>query len=636
MKHPAIIALLLSLTCTFLMPEKAFCQDDTSSVFIDLSKLKRIKIFTDDFSYAYSGRHDKLQEKFSSLEFIPGPFKDNPIPVRLTTNRIILKFRVSNSSDSSIAAWFFPGYFFPEIRLYNYENGQLTELPSIFPEDKKESSFKEFIVPPNGSMIVIAEILPLKTYTNSLNPRLIQSTYLNSYIAILSGVNRTENIFTYIFSGLLLMMIFFSLANYLQNLNSEFLLYAGYAFFIGFMLFLKTASIPGADHFNFFMEGYLDFVMQGIGIIFYMAFMKKFLDTRTRHRFLYHLYNWGIVIVIISLALYSYSYFFTDDYRLQNETENAAKLILLLMVVIFIFYSFRRRKEHLLWYMFWGNLCLFVFSLMSQFTILFNYMVWDIQGLFTSGIFYYETGIWLELIFFLLGLSYKNKQQLITETKEKEQLIATNKLMEYEKELAVLKAQQEERERISADMHDELGSGMTVIRLMSEIAKDKLKDQAPSEIGKISDSANEVLDKMNTIIWSMSSSNDTLDNLIYYIRNYATEYFENTPIRCEVNVPENIPQHVMSGNKRRNIFLSAKEALNNVLKHSGASSVSIDIAVNPNLRIRIVDNGKGIDMDHIRRFGNGLKNMSKRMEDIGGSFQIENNNGTLVTLQSPL
>ena len=111
-------------------------------------------------------------------------------------------------------------------------------------------------------------------------------------------------------------------------------------------------------------------------------------------------------------------------------------------------------------------------------------------------------------------------------------------MKEYEKELAVLKAQQEERERISADMHDELGSGMTAIRLMSEIARNKMKENTPVEIEKISNSADDVLNKMNAIIWSMNSENDSLDNLISYIRSYALEYFENTPIDCKVNTPE--------------------------------------------------------------------------------------------------
>ena len=79
-----------------------------------------------------------------------------------------------------------------------------------------------------------------------------------------------------------------------------------------------------------------------------------------------------------------------------------------------------------------------------------------------------------------------------------------------------------------------------------------------------------------------------------------------------------------------------KETLNNALKHSNASLIIIDIAYNNQLKITITDNGAGIDLQNLRQFGNGLKNMARRMESIGGTFTIENNNGTVTTLQLSL
>ncbi len=260
----------------------------------------------------------------------------------------------------------------------------------------------------------------------------------------------------------------------------------------------------------------------------------------------------------------------------------------------------------------------------------------DLPGVFSSSVVYYEIGLLLELVFFLAGLNHKNRRLLISQTKEREALKAQNLLQEYEKEIAVYKAQQEERQRISADMHDELGSGMTAIRLMSEIARNKMKENTPVEIDKISFSANDVLNKMNAIIWSMNSGNDTVDNLISYIRSYALEYFDGTPINCKVITPENIPDKELTGDKRRNVFLSIKETLNNALKHSSGTDIKILIEANHVLRIIISDNGKGIDMENLRQFGNGLKNIGRRMESIGGTFKIENNNGTVTTLELPL
>jgi signal transduction histidine kinase len=181
-----------------------------------------------------------------------------------------------------------------------------------------------------------------------------------------------------------------------------------------------------------------------------------------------------------------------------------------------------------------------------------------------------------------------------------------------------------------------LGSGMTAIRLMSEIAKNKMKENTPQEIEKISQSADDVLNKMNAIIWSMNSKNDSLGNLISYIRAYSLEYLEATQISCKVNIPEHIPEVELTGDKRRNIFLCVKESLNNVLKHSKCTALKIDILANNQLVIKIHDNGVGIDMNNLRQFGNGLPNIERRMAMIGGSFKIENDRGTSTILKLPL
>ena len=306
------------------------------------------------------------------------------------------------------------------------------------------------------------------------------------------------------------------------------------------------------------------------------------------------------------------------------------------MVAIFLIYSARRWDNQWLRYLVWGNLSLFVFSLFSLLMITANIIPRNLPPVLKTSLFYYEIGLLLELIFFLLGLFHKNKKLLIEEARERERLKAKDQMNEYEKELAVYKAQQRERERISADMHDELGSGMTAIRLMSEIARNKMKEQTPVEIEKISQSADEVLNKMNAIIWSMNSNNDTIDNLVSYIRSYALEYFDNTPISCKITTPEYIEPSELSGDKRRNIFLSVKETLNNALKHSKAREITIDFDIGNMLTIVITDNGVGFDFQKIRQFGNGLKNIANRIENIGGTYKIEGDSGTRSTFRIPL
>lgn len=603
---------------------------------IDISKITLSESIKNKIGFAYIAPDASLTEVYDSLVFNKGAIHKSFIPEGFVTKKAILRFSLCNTADSAVSVWFFPGLYYWNSQLYKLEGTQLKSIPSILPVHPKEISYRLISLPAHDSITIVAELTFVRTHLNKIQPDLINPAYLTSYVKNLDSTNMESKVITYLFCGLLLMMILFSLASFFQGANKEFLYYSGYAFFLGLMLFIKAVNSFHTSWFGFFQETYLDFIMQSAGIFLYMLFMQKFLTTKQSHPFLYKLYYGGVIFLLVSMAAFTYAHYFTDNYSLENRIENGTKILLLLLVVIFLVYSTRVWNDRLLRYLFWGNLFLLLFSLLSLLMLTGNIITGNLPDIFQSSLFYYEIGLLIELIFFLLGLNHKNKRQLITQARERERLKAKDQMNEYEKEIAVYKAQQQERERISADMHDELGSGMTAIRLMSEIARRKMKENTPVEIEKISHSADEVLNKMNAIIWSMNSGNDTIDNLVSYIRSYAIEYFENTAIECKITTPEHIKPTEITGDKRRNIFLSVKETLNNVVKHSKATEILIDFKIEHALTIKIVDNGIGIDMQKIRQFGNGLKNIKKRMESIGGSYHIENNTGTVTILRLPL
>lgn len=547
-----------------------------------------------------------------------------------------MKFSVCNTADTAGSIYFFPGFYYHTIKLYRIRDNKLEELPRVLSNTDDSIGQRLISLLPHDSATIVAELGFVKTYLNTMRPKLINTQYLPSFVSELHHAHGDSDLMTFVFCGLLLMMILYSLANFLQGANPEFLYYSGYAFFLGGMLFTKALFTFHTTQVSFFLEAYLDFIMQGLGIMFYMRFMQKFLATKAEHPFLHKLYNAGMLMLLISLLSYTFFHYFTNNFAIENGIENFTKILLLLLTLIFLIYSVMRWENKMMRYLFWGNLSLFVLALFSQLIILDRNIVKTFPGVLQSSLFYYELGLFLELVFFLVGLNYKNRRQLIAQARERERLKADNQMKEYEKELAVFKAQQQERDRISADIHDELGSGMTAIRLMSEIARNKMKENTPIEIDKISHSADEVLNKMNAIIWSMNSGNDTLDNLVSYIRAYALEYFENTPIECHVHTPQHIEPMELTGDKRRNIFLCIKETLNNALKHSKATKINIDFKIDRDLVITIADNGIGIDMKNIRQFGNGLKNIARRMESIGGQHEIKSMNGTVTILTLPL
>ena len=210
-----------------------------------------------------------------------------------------------------------------------------------------------------------------------------------------------------------------------------------------------------------------------------------------------------------------------------------------------------------------------------------------------------------------------------------------------EKQMAALEKKQaieKERTRIATDMHDDLGAGLSRIKFLSQsILNKKIKDDGiKTELEKITSFSDEMSEKMGEIVWALNEKNDTLADLIAYTRSYAVEYLANHDIQCEANTPLNLPGTFITGEVRRNIFLSVKECLHNIVKHAGATRVWFSVQLNGTMQIIIHDNGKGIDWNNRRAFSNGLENIHKRMKEINGEVSFSNEHGTKVSLDIPL
>lgn len=559
------------------------------------------------------------------------------LPFKVAGKNIYLKFVAYNRSDSIVQAYFFPGFFFTQIKLFKACKGSLKKSLSgtekIPFDDNISSSLALLTLGPKETAIFYIALSPLKSHMSLLSPQIINKNFLGYFKTHIS--REPMNVLTYLISGILLMMIFYSLALYFQDLKTAFFYYAAYAVCTGLLLFLKSYFDNYTILINYYFEGCFDFILQSTGLIFYIAFIRKFLQTGKEPPFLERVFHISQYITIFLLLLFSLAYFFSDSFTIPYIIENLTKLLLVALTLLFIVYGVSKNNK-VINYLVAGQSLLILFSSISFAVVMTTMPILKKESaVLNDPILYYETGVALEMAFFFTALAYKNKKDIAERTKESERLKSENERKEIEKQIAVMEAKSDERKRISADMHDELGSGVTAIRLMSEIVKTKIKEKGLPEINRISSSANDLLDKMNSIIWTMNSSNDSAESLITYIRAYAAEFFENTLIDCRVNMPGQIPVIEISGEKRRNIFLSVKEALNNVLKHSHASAVTINITINQILVIEIGDNGNGIHLEKIRKFGNGINNMKKRMGTIGGDLSVQNHNGTMLifTLQ---
>jgi signal transduction histidine kinase/ligand-binding sensor domain-containing protein len=200
------------------------------------------------------------------------------------------------------------------------------------------------------------------------------------------------------------------------------------------------------------------------------------------------------------------------------------------------------------------------------------------------------------------------------------------------------RALEKERTRIATDMHDDLGAGLSQIKFLSETIGMRKQKHLPieEEIDSIRTFSHEMIDKMGEIVWALNEKNDTISDLLSYTRSYAVEYLEQNGINCRVEEPENLPQDYVSSEFRRNIYLTVKETLHNVVKHAQATEVIIKIDITNLLSIQIKDNGKGFDNSPGRPSGNGLINMNNRIQGLGGRFEILKINGTQVNIVVPL
>lgn len=224
----------------------------------------------------------------------------------------------------------------------------------------------------------------------------------------------------------------------------------------------------------------------------------------------------------------------------------------------------------------------------------------------------------------------KKIENLKWEQKEK------NKELENEKN--IVRNQIEERNRISQEMHDDLGSTLTTISMAVELLNLHPKNDVPIQI--INQSTNELSNKINEIVWSLNVQNDTLLSLIAYFRKFARSFLGDAGIKLNWQEKELIDHLTIQGFVRRAIFLSLKEILNNIVRHSKASEVFVTIEIEGHyLKITIKDNGVGL-MDEKGNeqviAGHGMNNIKKGISKLGGTTEYLMDHGTIVILNIPI
>jgi signal transduction histidine kinase/ligand-binding sensor domain-containing protein len=200
------------------------------------------------------------------------------------------------------------------------------------------------------------------------------------------------------------------------------------------------------------------------------------------------------------------------------------------------------------------------------------------------------------------------------------------------------------RLRLARDLHDDMGSTLSTIHILSNMAMRKMDTDAATSkdyIGKISANSARIMEAMDDIVWSINPLNDSMKKIIARMKEFAGNVLESKDIDYAFNIEETVKDLSFNMEWRREIFLLFKEAINNIAKYSQCSKVDITMQLKSrHLVLRIEDNGIGFDTKQpvAENRGNGVRNMQKRAESMNGRFTITSckGQGTCVEVKIPV
>jgi signal transduction histidine kinase len=549
-----------------------------------------------------------------------------------------LKFDLSNQTDSSLQLYFYCGSFnFADIYFISNRD-KIQHVPGgNLRQSETEKAFigeTDPVIPlrlnPGQTGIVYIKLVQ-KTEEFEFGDVFIYDR-ASLYETMSEDLENTHYflVFQLVFQGIMICQLLFVLFQWMIIRRREY----GYYFFYLLSItvyFLSKYEREFAINLLFshfpMLTVYLNKTLLILPYFFYFRFVRSFLEMPA----LYPVMNkW---IVRIEYFLFAYMVFdlsfilITFNVKLQRELYSYILLMVFVVSICFIFYLFREKKK-LIYYILTGSLFVGLGNIIA---LILTYL--DDEGILQNlpyKLLFSQVGILLEIFCFTAGLSYKSLSA------EKEKIKGQEKLIDQLKANELLQNRMQNiRNRIAQDLHDEIGSTLSSISILSNQAlKIQDKSETLSAMEEIKDSSISLMEKMDDIVWSINPRNDSLENLMQRIKRFAITLFEAKDIEYNISIQENINEVVISMERRQHIFLILKEAINNLAKYSDATYAEFAVKYeDKGLEILIRDNGKGFDPS--KPFtGNGLLGMKNRADTMGATLIINStpDNGSAIRL----
>jgi signal transduction histidine kinase len=549
--------------------------------FINASKVRSESVMITKTTFGYVDKQKDITSVYQSVK-LDSSRKIVYIAPEKIEKTFVVHFAIYNPTEDPISLAFFPGTYFKEIKLYKKLENSIAPIPDKLPAVENRKGFRIIDIPVYDTLEIWAAITPARSGQVFFNPKLLVPSYVNKFEVTNRPIRTGQESGDYLFSGMMLMLAIVSLIRYSQRIRKSALLYSGYAISLFAIFMLSVTQQSQSTTFSYYCQEWLIFYTQLISFVLYSLFMMKFLKTKENHSLLHKIFVGSIGFSTIAFLLHITFNILSLPYQYVYYIEKSTIYLQIILLLVFIFYAYKRNNELLFKYIFWGNLMLVIFGIISVAMSQFGNVFFSNASFWANSLLYYKAGVLLEMFFFQLALFNINQNLIKTDIKEKQDLLNNLTLKQYEKELAVYNAARNERQQIADGLHEKLGKGLSDIRFTSELGA-----ESNDELKRISKMSDDVLRSMNDLIWTLNTSNDEVQNLVDYFKKYAQNYFRLTPFNCIVNIPPAITSKQIEQEKRRELFNSYKDCLKKILKESKAKEISIYITCEPTLRIQI-------------------------------------------------
>lgn len=414
-----------------------------------------------------------------------------------------------------------------------------------------------------------------------------------------------------LFEGFLLCQLLYVLSQWLIIRRSEYLYYLFYITLIWLYFLSKQEQLFGLPILFTrwpLLKVYIGKSLLILPYFVYFRFVRSFLEIPRDYP---RLNRWIIVMerFLLAYALFDVLFMlFTLNSGVQIRLYSIVFAIVFLVTIGFIVYLVRYRQP-LIYFILAGSLMVatgHILGLTASYLQFVRHIDLGIPDIFIFP----QAGIVLEVLCFTAGLSYKNRKT------EKEKITGQERLIEQLKANELLQTRMQHiRNKIAQDLHDDIGSTLSSISILSDLAiRGNNGSQSLETMNEIKDSSLLLMERMDDIVWSINPRNDSLENLLMRVRHFATTLFEAKGIDYTIDIQPNVNEVRLPIEYRQHIYLILKEGINNLVKYAQASEAFIEVSFDHrHLLLCVRDNGCGFEVGESVR-GNGVIGMQRRAD----------------------